>query len=130
MWQLFTNGIIGGEELFQYLTENHLIGKEASNILDVESHFAEENVVYVPSRYSVIFTRKFQITMLMFFLICLLYYIMHLEPVPITGRKHMVDIDRQQELELGKAAYKEVLQAYRGHVLPPYHPVCSFGNIQ
>ena len=38
------------------------------------------------------------------------YYFGHRETVPITGRKHMVDINPEQEMALGVQSYRQVLQ--------------------
>ena len=37
------------------------------------------------------------------------YYFSHQERVPLTGRKHLVDINRQQEDQLGLQSYRQVL---------------------
>jgi metalloendopeptidase OMA1, mitochondrial len=38
------------------------------------------------------------------------YYFSHREVVPVTGRKQLVDISREQEAQLGYQSYQEILQ--------------------
>jgi metalloendopeptidase OMA1, mitochondrial len=38
------------------------------------------------------------------------YYFSHREVVPITGRKQLVDLSREQEAALGYQSYQEILQ--------------------
>lgn len=38
------------------------------------------------------------------------YYLSHRDVVPVTGRKHLVDISREQEAALGYQSYQEILQ--------------------
>ncbi len=49
-------------------------------------------------------------------------YVTHLEPVPITGRQHLVLCSLDRERSLGKQAAAQVLSEFRGAVLPPSHP--------
>ena len=41
------------------------------------------------------------------------YYLSHREVVPVTGRKQLVDLSREQEAALGYQAYQEILQNER-----------------
>ncbi len=41
------------------------------------------------------------------------YYLSHREVVPITGRKQLVDLSREQEAALGYQSYQEILQTER-----------------
>ena len=43
------------------------------------------------------------------------YYVSNQEPVPITGRSHLVDISRQEEVQMGLESYQEILR--QSHVL-------------
>ncbi|EPQ29730.1 uncharacterized protein PFL1_02950 [Pseudozyma flocculosa PF-1] len=50
------------------------------------------------------------------------YYLVHLERVPETGRWRFIDVSREQEVAMGQDSYRQVLQQYRGKILPPNHP--------
>ncbi len=41
------------------------------------------------------------------------YYLSHREVVPVTGRKQLVDLSREQEAALGYQSYQEILQGER-----------------
>ncbi len=41
------------------------------------------------------------------------YYLVHQAEVPVTGRKQLVDMDRQEEMQLGLRAYREMLREAR-----------------
>jgi predicted Zn-dependent protease len=41
------------------------------------------------------------------------YYLVHREPVPITGRKRFLNLTRQHELRLGKTAFEQVQRESR-----------------
>lgn len=47
---------------------------------------------------------------LLFALYGLYYYFSNQEPVPITGRSHLVDISRDEEAQLGLQSYHEILR--------------------
>nr|KAJ3419988.1 hypothetical protein HK105_006254 [Polyrhizophydium stewartii] len=51
-----------------------------------------------------------------------IYYFIHLDKVPVSGRVRFIDVSPQQELDLGMAGYVEVMREYRDLVLPPDHP--------
>ncbi|KAI0331583.1 hypothetical protein GY45DRAFT_1300811 [Cubamyces sp. BRFM 1775] len=51
------------------------------------------------------------------------YYISHLEQVPETGRWRFMDISPKYEAMLAEAAHKQMLQEFKGKVLPPDHPL-------
>ncbi|KAI8608434.1 peptidase family M48-domain-containing protein [Chytriomyces sp. MP71] len=50
------------------------------------------------------------------------YYTSHLETVPISGRTRFMDMTVQQELAMGKQAYKEIMHQYGHLIVPNYHP--------
>lgn len=52
----------------------------------------------------------------LFGLYAVYYYFSHRQTVPITGRKHMVDLDPRQEKALGVSSYKQILA--RSRVVP------------
>ena len=45
------------------------------------------------------------------------YYFSHRQTVPLTGRKHMVDMTPQQEAALGFQSYRQILAKSRDHGL-------------
>ncbi|KAI1789854.1 hypothetical protein LXA43DRAFT_1151231 [Ganoderma leucocontextum] len=51
------------------------------------------------------------------------YYVSHLEKVPETGRWRFMDISPKFEAKLAEAAHQEMLQEFKGKVLPPNHPI-------
>mmetsp|Transcript_1562 Transcript_1562/g.3166 ORF Transcript_1562/g.3166 Transcript_1562/m.3166 type:complete len:232 (-) Transcript_1562:117-812(-) len=51
------------------------------------------------------------------------YYFFNLEPVPYTGRKHMIDMSRSSELSMGEKTFKQMLEKYKGRILHPDHPL-------
>ncbi|GAA5856215.1 hypothetical protein JCM8547_000824 [Rhodosporidiobolus lusitaniae] len=50
------------------------------------------------------------------------YVILHLEQVPETGRWRFIDVSREMERSMGDDGFKEILQEYRGKVLPDWSP--------
>ncbi|BEJ16005.1 hypothetical protein CspHIS471_0506100 [Cutaneotrichosporon sp. HIS471] len=52
-----------------------------------------------------------------------IYYVAHLERVPITGRLRFMDCSPAQESEIGQATYSETMAQFQGQLLPPNHPV-------
>ncbi|KAI9059474.1 hypothetical protein FKP32DRAFT_1668676 [Trametes sanguinea] len=51
------------------------------------------------------------------------YYLSHLEQVPETGRWRFMDISPTFEAALAETAHEELLQQFKGKVLPPNHPL-------
>ncbi|KAI0740130.1 peptidase family M48-domain-containing protein [Earliella scabrosa] len=51
------------------------------------------------------------------------YYISHLEQVPETGRWRFMDISPKYETMLAEASHQQLLQEFKGKVLPPNHPL-------
>ncbi|TBU26436.1 peptidase family M48-domain-containing protein [Dichomitus squalens] len=51
------------------------------------------------------------------------YYVTHLERVPETGRWRFMDISPKYESQLAEASHQELLQEFKGKVLPPNHPI-------
>ncbi|KAJ1513767.1 hypothetical protein HMI56_001806 [Coelomomyces lativittatus] len=51
-----------------------------------------------------------------------LYYVYHLDEVPITGRKRFLDFSKKQEERLGKSAYRTIIYEFGPSLLPPSHP--------
>lgn len=46
------------------------------------------------------------------------FYVYNLEEVPVSGRRRFNIITIEQEIELSKQMYAEILQQYRGQILP------------
>jgi len=44
------------------------------------------------------------------------YYLTHQEEVPLTGRKQLVDLNREQEMALGYQSYRQILN--QSQVIP------------
>ncbi|KAI9351377.1 metalloendopeptidase [Obelidium mucronatum] len=55
-----------------------------------------------------------------------LYYITHLETVPVSGRTRFMDISREAEEEIGRQAYQEIMNEYRHKIVPAYHPMAIY----
>ncbi|KAI0062113.1 hypothetical protein BV25DRAFT_1804489 [Artomyces pyxidatus] len=53
----------------------------------------------------------------------LVYYVSHLERVPETGRLRFIDMSAKAEAALWEASAGQILQQYRGQILPPDHPL-------
>jgi len=53
------------------------------------------------------------IPLILFAIYGLYYYASHQENVPLTGRSHLVDMTREQEMALGLQAYQEILSQSR-----------------
>ncbi|KAI0641727.1 peptidase family M48-domain-containing protein [Trametes meyenii] len=51
------------------------------------------------------------------------YYIFHLEQVPETGRWRFMDISPNYEAMLAEVSHEQLLQEFKGKVLPPNHPL-------
>ncbi len=51
-----------------------------------------------------------------------IYYVVHLEKVPETGRWRFIDVSPAQEHELGQETFKQTLGEYRDRILPASHP--------
>ncbi|KIK36189.1 hypothetical protein CY34DRAFT_811477 [Suillus luteus UH-Slu-Lm8-n1] len=51
------------------------------------------------------------------------YYVVHLEQVPETGRWRFMDISPKYETKLAQVAYDELLNEFRGKILPSNHSV-------
>ncbi|KII90433.1 hypothetical protein PLICRDRAFT_38973 [Plicaturopsis crispa FD-325 SS-3] len=54
---------------------------------------------------------------------CTTYYIAHLEQVPQTGRWRFMDVSPKYETILAKEMYSQLIEEYKGHILPPNHAV-------
>lgn len=46
------------------------------------------------------------------------YYVLHLEQVPATGRWRFIDMGAEEERRMGEQAFQSTLQQYQGHILP------------
>jgi hypothetical protein len=51
-----------------------------------------------------------------------LYYVTHLEKVPISDRTRFMTVTKEEEQEMGKMAYRAIMAQYRNRLLPPYNP--------
>ncbi|KAI0052798.1 hypothetical protein FA95DRAFT_1553068 [Auriscalpium vulgare] len=52
-----------------------------------------------------------------------LYYVLHLEKVPETGRWRFMDTSEKTEAALWESSYGALIEEYRGKILPPNHPL-------
>ncbi|CAB4478156.1 uncharacterized protein OCT59_007381 [Rhizophagus irregularis] len=48
------------------------------------------------------------------------YYVSHLETVPVTNRRRFIDVTPKQEEKLAQQAYNEVMKQYGRKILPPF----------
>ena len=53
-----------------------------------------------------------------------IYYVSHLETVPMSNRRRFMSVTLQEEEAMAKMAYNDILTQFRGRFLAPYHPVC------
>lgn len=53
---------------------------------------------------------------------CVGFYFFHLEESPVTHRTRFMPISHKQMVELTEKEYKNVLEAFAEHILPPNHP--------
>ncbi|KAJ9253986.1 hypothetical protein DTO207G8_3847 [Paecilomyces variotii] len=51
------------------------------------------------------------------------FYLYNLETVEMTGRRRFNCVSTAQELKMGEQSYREVMQQYRGRILPDNHPL-------
>ncbi|KNE56882.1 hypothetical protein, variant [Allomyces macrogynus ATCC 38327] len=51
-----------------------------------------------------------------------LYYVAHLEEVPISGRRRFMNVSQEREEQMAKTAYNQVMMEYSAHMLPATHP--------
>ncbi|THH05583.1 hypothetical protein EW145_g4681, partial [Phellinidium pouzarii] len=51
------------------------------------------------------------------------YYVYHLERVPETGRRRFMSVKPQTEAKIAKEELTRLQEEYKGHILPPDHPV-------
>ncbi|KAI8811160.1 peptidase family M48-domain-containing protein [Cladochytrium replicatum] len=54
------------------------------------------------------------------------YYFRHIEEVPISGRRRFIDVSPNVEQILARTAYSQIMQEFRGKILPPNHPYSRF----
>eukprot|EP01113_Clastostelium_recurvatum_P018927 TRINITY_DN2230_c0_g1_i5.p1 TRINITY_DN2230_c0_g1~~TRINITY_DN2230_c0_g1_i5.p1 ORF type:complete len:386 (+),score=70.26 TRINITY_DN2230_c0_g1_i5:75-1160(+) len=46
------------------------------------------------------------------------YYLTHLDTVPISGRRRMIDVSPETEKVMGEHAWQEIKEQYKAHILP------------
>ncbi|KAJ3356224.1 hypothetical protein HDU91_005569 [Kappamyces sp. JEL0680] len=51
-----------------------------------------------------------------------LYYITHLETVPVSGRKRVMLVGREWDRQIANSAYQSLLREYQGRMISPSHP--------
>ncbi|CAG8538647.1 10717_t:CDS:2 [Acaulospora morrowiae] len=49
-----------------------------------------------------------------------IYYMTHLETVPITNRRRFLDVTPKQEEYMAQQAYRQIMNQYQGHILPSW----------
>eukprot|EP00123_Amoebidium_parasiticum_P001130 comp12160_c0_seq1/m.6913 comp12160_c0_seq1/g.6913 ORF comp12160_c0_seq1/g.6913 comp12160_c0_seq1/m.6913 type:complete len:366 (-) comp12160_c0_seq1:578-1675(-) len=54
------------------------------------------------------------------------YYVAHLDRAPYTGRIRFIAMSPEQELRTGEYAYRQVMERYKGQILPANHPVTRY----
>lgn len=54
------------------------------------------------------------------------YYVNHLETVPISNRVRFMNTSRRQEVAMGRSAYQEIMHQYGHRILPSSHPTSQF----
>ncbi|KAI9209631.1 peptidase family M48-domain-containing protein [Polychytrium aggregatum] len=67
-------------------------------------------------------TRRFWIVSGALGTFCTIYYLSHLETVPMSGRTRFIDMTPEQEEQMGREAYHSVIQQYQHKILPWNHP--------
>ncbi|KAJ3191995.1 hypothetical protein HK101_007193 [Irineochytrium annulatum] len=55
-----------------------------------------------------------------------IYYLLHLEEVPMTKRRRFIDISPDEEVGISRSAYASVMQQYQHLIVSPYHPTAQF----
>lgn len=50
------------------------------------------------------------------------YYVTHLDTVPVTGRRRFLAVTPAQEEALGESGFQQLLLQFKGQILPPSHP--------
>ncbi|CAI2170065.1 7808_t:CDS:2 [Funneliformis geosporum] len=55
-----------------------------------------------------------------------IYYVSHLETVPITKRRRFIDITPKQEEKMAQQAYHEIMTRYGKNILPPWDSRTKF----
>lgn len=55
-----------------------------------------------------------------------IYYVVHLERVPESGRLRFMAVDAATEESMTRASLNQTLNQYRAHVLPARHPTTQF----
>ncbi|KAJ9297519.1 hypothetical protein DTO271G3_4294 [Paecilomyces variotii] len=50
-------------------------------------------------------------------------YLYNMETVEMTGRRRFNIVSTAQELKMGEQSYREIMQQYRGRILPDNHPL-------
>jgi hypothetical protein len=48
------------------------------------------------------------------------YYVSHLETVPVTDRRRFIDVTPKQEEKIAQQAYNEIMKQYGRRILSPY----------
>ncbi|TPX46777.1 hypothetical protein SeLEV6574_g03061 [Synchytrium endobioticum] len=56
------------------------------------------------------------------------YYVSHLEEVPISGRRRFINVSPQLEEKLARSEYAELMNEYRDRTLPSWHPVSKMAQ--
>ncbi|KAJ3147544.1 hypothetical protein HDU86_007942 [Geranomyces michiganensis] len=50
------------------------------------------------------------------------YYVSHLDTVPVTQRRRFIDISVEKEKMMAQQGYHEIMREFGRHILPPAHP--------
>ncbi|KAJ3253840.1 hypothetical protein HK103_007701 [Boothiomyces macroporosus] len=57
-----------------------------------------------------------------------IYYVTHLENVPISNRSRFMAVSESQEIAMGEEAYLQLKRQYQHAILPPDHPLSLLCN--
>lgn len=55
-----------------------------------------------------------------------IYYVTHLDTVPVSNRTRFMDCSPEEETKLARQAYNMTMQQYGNRILPAYHPYTQF----
>ncbi|KAI8902440.1 peptidase family M48-domain-containing protein, partial [Globomyces pollinis-pini] len=55
-----------------------------------------------------------------------IYYVNHLERVPISNRTRFMNISLEQELAIAQSQFNQLMHQYKHQILPDYHPTTKF----
>lgn len=95
--------------------KNHAVRRIAPNKLQISIKICYLDTMPIfrrfPGGQSITSNRKFHILpVILFAVIGIIYYFSHQQIVPVTGRKQLIQLSREQEASLGLQSYKQLLR--------------------